>query len=162
MGAAPGQSGEGPPGAARRRPQSVLFACTYNSVRSPIAEALARYSFGREIHFESAGLRAGEPDGFAIAVMAEDGMDISKYKPRSFDDLEDTSFDLIVSLSPEAHHRALEFTRSMAIDAVYWPTMDPTAVDGTRDARLDAYRAVRDILEARIRKLFLETAWDGA
>ena len=147
------------PGLARResihkRPQSVLFACTFNAIRSPMAEALARQAFGRVAWFESAGLRQGELDGFAVAVMAELDIDISRHKPRTFDDLEDTAFDMIISLSPEAHHRALEFTRVMAVEAVYWPTIDPTAVEGGRETILAAYRAVRDGIDRRIRALF--------
>ena len=138
---------------APRRPQAVLFACSHNAVRSPMAEALGRHLFGREIFFASAGLRAGELDPFAVAAMDEAGIDISKHKPRSFDDLEDDSFDLIISLSPEAHHRALEYTRTLAVDVVYWPTLDPTAVQGSREQMLDAYRGVRDGLEKRIKDL---------
>jgi protein-tyrosine-phosphatase len=143
--------GNQPPLASR--PQSILFACTFNAIRSPMAEALGRALFGRNVYFESVGLRAGELDGFAIAVMAELGIDISKYKPRTFDDLEDMAFDTIISLSPEAHHRALEYTRTMAVEVVYWPTVDPTAVEGDRETRLAAYRAVRDRLDKRIREL---------
>ena len=139
--------------APKRRPQSVLFACTMNAVRSPMAEAIARELYGREIYFASAGVRPGEPDGFAIAAMQDYGVDISKHKPHSFEDLEDSSFDLIVTLSPEAHHRALEFTRTMAVDVVYWPTIDPSAVQGSREHMLEAYKAVRDQLEQRIQKL---------
>ena len=101
------------------RPQSVLFACTLNTVRSPMAEAIARHYFGREIYFASAGIKRGEPDGFAIAVMEEIGVDMSGHRPHTFEDLADASFDLIVTLSPEAHHKALEFTRTMAVDVVY-------------------------------------------
>ena len=137
-----------------RRPQSVLFCCTFNAVRSPMAEAIARYYFGREIYFASAGVKEGELDPFAIAAMDDIGIDITKFKPHTFEDLEDSSFDLIVSLSPEAHHRALEFTRTMAVDAVYWPTIDPTAVEGGRETILAAYRGVRDSLDRRIRALF--------
>jgi len=139
--------------APKRRPQSVLFACTMNAVRSPMAEAIARELYGREIYFASAGVRPGEPDGFAIAAMQDYGVDISKHKPHSFEDLEDSSFDLIVTLSPEAHHRALEFTRTMAVDVVYWPTIDPSAVQGSREHMLEAYKSVRDQLEQRIQKL---------
>jgi protein-tyrosine-phosphatase len=138
---------------ASRRPQSILFACSHNAIRSPMAEALARHLFGREIFFASVGLRAGELDGFAVAAMDEKGIDISRHKPRSFDDLEDDSFDLIITLSPEAHHRALEFTRTLAVDVVYWPTLDPTAVHGSREQVLDAYRGVRDGLDKRIKDL---------
>ena len=139
--------------ALARRPQSVLFACSFNAVRSPMAEAIGRHLFGRQVHFGSVGLRAGELDPFAVAVMDEIGIDISRHKPHAFDDLEDTSFDLIVSLSPEAHHKALEFTRSLAVDVVYWPTIDPTAAQGSRDQMLQAYRSVRDGLEKRIKEL---------
>lgn len=136
-----------------RRPQSILFACTTNSVRSPMAEALGRHYFGKQIFFASAGLKRGDKDDFAIAVMDEIGLDMSKHKPRTFEDLEDDSFDLIISLSPEAHHRALEFTRTMAIDALYWPTIDATAFEGSRDRILDEYRNVRDGLKKRIMQL---------
>ena len=136
-----------------RRPQAILFCCTYNAVRSPMAEAIARYYFGRDIYFASAGVKAGDLDPFAVAAMDDIGIDIRKFKPHSFEDLEDSSFDLIVSLSPEAHHKALEFTRTMAVDVVYWPTMDPTAVSGSREQMLDAYRRVRDGLTTRITRL---------
>ena len=120
------------------RPGAVLFSCSMNAVRSPIAEGLARSLFGRDIYFASAGVREGEPDPFAQAVMAEVGLDITKHRPHTFEDLEDSSFDLIVTLSPEAHHKALEFTRTLACDVVYWPTVDPTATEGSRERRLDA------------------------
>ena len=135
------------------RPGAVLFSCSMNAVRSPMAEGMARHLFGRDIYFASAGVREGEPDPFAVAVMAEVGIDISKHRPRLFEDLEDSSFDLIVSLSPEAHHRALEFTRTLACDVLYWPTVDPTATEGARERRLDAYREVRDLLGRRITTL---------
>jgi protein-tyrosine-phosphatase len=133
-----------------RRPQSVLFACTFNAVRSPMAEALARHHFGRDVYFISAGVRPGVLDPFAVSAMDEIGIDISKHKPRVFADLEDEAFDAIVSLSPEAHHSALEYTRTMAVDVVYWPTIDPTAATGSREQMLDAYRNVRDGLQKRI------------
>ena len=133
-----------------RRPQSILFCCTFNAVRSPMAEAIARYYYGRDVYFASAGVRAGELDPFAVAAMDDIGIDIGKFKPHTFEDLEDSSFDLIVSLSPEAHHKALEFTRTLAVDVVYWPTVDPTAAQGSREQMLEAYRAVRDGLKKRI------------
>ena len=136
--------------ARRPRPQSVLFACSFNAVRSPMAEAIGRRLFGREIFFASAGLRAGENDAFAVAVMDEIDIDLSRHRPRAFDDLEDMNFDLIISLSPEAHHRALEFTRSLAVEVMFWRTLDPTAVQGSRETILDAYRGVRDGLRQRI------------
>jgi protein-tyrosine-phosphatase len=136
-----------------RRPSAVLFACSFNAVRSPIAEGLLRLYFGREIYVASAGVKEGETDPFAIAAMEEVGVDITKHKPHTFEDLEDTSFDLIITLSPEAHHKALEFTRTLACDVVYWPTIDPTAVEGSRERKLDAYRDVRDSLSKRIKAL---------
>ncbi|MGD9539482.1 low molecular weight phosphatase family protein [Methylocystis sp.] len=135
------------------RPQSILFACTLNTVRSPMAEAIAKHYFGREIYFASAGLKRGAPDPFAIAAMEEIGVDISAHKPHSFEDLEDSNFDLIITLSPEAHHKALEFTRTMAVDVVYWPTPDATAAHGSREAILEAYRDVRERLTGRIKEL---------
>ena len=85
--------------------------------------------------------------------MDEIGIDMSRHKPHTFEDLEDSSFDLIITLSPEAHHRALEFTRTMAVDVIYWPTIDPTAVQGTRETMLEAYRGVREGLDRRIKVL---------
>lgn len=118
-----------------------------------MAEAIARHYFGREIYFASAGIKRGEPDLFATAAMDEIGVDMSRHKPHTFEDLEDSNFDLIVTLSPEAHHKALEFTRAMAVDVVYWPTPDATATQGSREAILSAYRDVRDRLTARIKEL---------
>lgn len=136
------------------RPQSVLFACSRNAVRSPMAEAIARQLYGREIFIASAGVRPGELDPFAVAAMDEIGIDIGRHRPHSFADLEDDSFDIIITLSPEAHHTALEYTRTMAVDVIYWPTADPTAVDGSRDQKLAAYRDVREGLARGIREAF--------
>ncbi len=141
-----------------RQSSAVLFACSRNAVRSPIAAALFAQIFARGIRVGSAGVRKGELDGFAVAVMAEIGLDISRHKPITFEELsewEGLNFDLIVTLAPEAHHRALELTRASAIAVEYWPTADPTAVEGNREQRLDAYRGVRDQLLARIRQRFL-------
>lgn len=136
------------------RPGSVLFACTSNAIRSPMAEAIAKHLFGRSIYFDSVGLRKGEPDPFAVQVLDEIGIDISRHRAKSFDDLEDSSFDLIVTLSPEAQHRAVEMTRTMACEVEYWQTLDPSAIEGSREARLEAYRVVRDGLLRRIRERF--------
>lgn len=135
------------------RPQSVLFACSMNTVRSPMAESIAKHLFGRDIYFQSAGVRSGDLDGFAVAAMDEIGIDMSRHKPHTFEEIEDANFDVIVTLSPEAHHRALEFTRTMAVDVIYWPTMDPTAVQGSRESILEAYRGVREGLMERIKDL---------
>ena len=142
-----GPNGEELPGAA-------LFACTLNAVRSPMAAAIMRHLYGRFVYVESAGSRVGELDPMAVEVMEELGIEIGKHKPRRFEDLEDTSFDLIVTLSPEAHHKAMELTRTMAVAVEYWPTVDPTATEGSRGQRLDAYRAVRDELMRRIEERF--------
>ena len=135
-------------------PGAVLFACTLNSVRSPMAAALMRHLFGKFVYVDSAGARAGELDPMAVEVMDEMGIEIGKHKPRSFDDLEDTAFDLVVTLSPEAQHKAVELTRTSAVELEYWPTVDPTAIEGSREQRLDAYRMVRDQLMRRIRSRF--------
>ncbi len=145
----------------KRRPQSVLFACSFNAVRSPMAEGLARASYGRATFVGSVGVRPGTLDHFAVAVMDEIGVDISKHRPRIFADLDDESFDLIISLSPEAHHSALEYTRAMAVDVIYWPTIDPSAAQGSRDQMLDAYRDVRDGLDKRIHDLLGASASGG-
>ena len=135
-------------------PHSVLFACTLNAVRSPMAEAILKHLRGKTIYVDSVGLKPSETDGFAIAVMDELGFDIGKHKPKTFDQLEDSSFDLIVTLSPEAHHKALEWSRHMAAEVEYWPTFDATIVEGDRERRLEAYREVRDLLMKRIRERF--------
>ncbi len=135
-------------------PGAVLFACTLNAVRSPMAAAIMRHLFGRFVYVESAGARAGELDPLAVAVMEEVGIEIGKHKPKRLEDLEDGSFDLVVTLSPEAQHKAVEMTRTTAVVIEYWPTMDPTAVEGSREQRLAAYRAVRDTLQSRIERRF--------
>jgi protein-tyrosine-phosphatase len=135
-------------------PGSVLFACTMNSVRSPMAEAYLKHIHGTRIYVDSVGVRSREVDGFAIAVMDEVGLDIRNHNPKTFDELEDTSFDLVITLSPEAQHRAVELTRTMAVEIEFWNTLDPTVVDGDRETRLDAYRQVRDGLFARILERF--------
>jgi protein-tyrosine-phosphatase len=132
----------------------VLFACSENAIRSPMAEALARRLLGRSLYIESAGVRPGQVNPFVTTVLAEVGIDLSRHRPKTFEDLEDTSFDLIITLSPEAHHRALELTRTMAVAVNYWPTFDPTIVEGSRGAVLDAFRLVRDGLASRIRAEF--------
>jgi protein-tyrosine-phosphatase len=139
------------------RPQAALFACGLNSVRSPMAAALFRHLFGHVAYAASAGVRKGELDPFAVAAMDELGLDISKHRPMTFEELDDwegLNFDLIVTLSPEAHHKALDLTRTLAADVAYWPTPDPTDTEGSREQRLDAYRAVRDMLLARIKERF--------
>jgi len=139
------------------RHQAVLFACGMNAVRSPMAAGLLRQLYGTTVYVGSAGVQKGEIDPFAVVVMEEVGIDISRHKPTTFeelDELEGLNFDLIVTLSPPAHHKALDLTRNMAADVEYWPTADPTATEGSREQRLNAYREVRDQLIARIRERF--------
>jgi protein-tyrosine-phosphatase len=143
------------------RPQAVLFACGMNAVRSPMAAALFRHLFGRSIFVASAGVRQGELDPFAVIAMEEVGLDIAKHHPMTFEELEDwegLNFDLIVTLAPEAHHKALELTRTIAADVEYWPTPDPTVAEGSRGQRLESYRAVRDHLMRRIKDRFAAPA----
>jgi len=140
-----------------RNPQAVLFACGQNSVRSPMAESLLRHMFPGTFYVKSAGVKKREIDPFAVAVMAELGQDISSHRPLTFEELEDwegLNFDLIITLSPEAHHKALELTRTLAADVEYWPTRDPTGAEGNREQRLAAYREVCDQLLRRIQRRF--------
>ncbi len=142
--------------------QSVLFACSENAVRSPMAEALARRLLRSSVHLASVGVRPGQTNPFTTASLREIGIDLSRHVPQTFEDLDDASFDLIITLSPEAHHRALEFTRTMAVEVVYWPTFDPTAVEGSREAVLEAFRVVRDALAKRIAHELMTTRTDGS
>lgn len=139
---------------AQQQPSSVLFVCSMNAVRSPMAEALMKYLFPGRIYVQSAGVRPGETDPLTTAVMDEVGLDLSRHRPRSFDEIDDASFDLIITLAPEAHHWALELTRTMAADVEYWPTLDPSLVEGNREQQLDAYRAIRDQLMQKIKRRF--------
>jgi protein-tyrosine-phosphatase len=143
-------------GEGHHLPGAVLFVCTMNSVRSPMAAAILRDLGGRRCYVQSAGVRAGGVDAFAAAVMQEIGIDISHHAPHTLRDLHDTSFDLIITLSPEAHHQALELTRTLAVDVEYWPTFDPTVMigQGTREQVLAAYRQVRNRLFWRIKERF--------
>ena len=135
-------------------PASLLFACSENSVRSPMAEALAKRLYGRSLYVDSVGVRASEVDGFAVSVLDELDIDVHRHHAKTFDDVDPASFDLIVTLSPEAHHSALEFTRGTATEVEYWPTPDPSAVEGSRETRLDAYRHTRDQVLARLKARF--------
>ena len=135
-------------------PGSVLFACTMNAIRSPMAEGFLKFLHGTRIYVDSVGMRAREVDGFAVAVMEETGIDISRHAAKTFDDLEDDLFDIVITLSPEAHHRALELTRTSSVEVELWNTFDPSLVEGSREQQLDAYRTVRDQLFKRIRTRF--------
>ncbi len=136
-------------------PSAVLFCCTMNAIRSPMAEGILKYLKGTRIYVDSCGVRGeAEMDGFAIAVMDELGLDISGHAPKTFHDLEDDSYDLIISLSPEAQHSAVEMTRDMACEVEFWNTLDPSIIEGNREDRLEVYRQVRDQLMQRIQERF--------
>jgi protein-tyrosine-phosphatase len=135
-------------------PDAVLFACTWNAVRSPMAEAMMKFLHGHQVYVDSVGVRAGDLDPFVVEVLDELGIDVSRHVPKSFDDLEDTSYDLIITLSPEAQHHALEMTRTMAAEVEFWPTLDPSFIEGSRDRRLGAYREIRDQLMKRLKERF--------
>jgi protein-tyrosine-phosphatase len=136
-------------------PSAVLFACNFNRVRSPMAEALTKLIYGDRFYVDSCGLRPEEGvDPFVLMVIDEVGADLSRHRSKSFDDLTDGSFDLVISLTPHAQHRAVELARGRAVDIEYWPVMDPTLATGSRDAVLDAYRATRDDLRRRILERF--------
>lgn len=131
-------------------PQSVLFCCDHNAVRSPMAEGIMKKLYGMQTYVQSVGVRNDmEIDGFAICVCEELGVELSRHRSRSFDEMEEfgddlSSFDLIVALSPASQHRAMELTRVFHLDVEHWPIMDPTGLGETREAKLDAYRQTRD------------------
>jgi protein-tyrosine-phosphatase len=137
-------------------PGSVLFACDRNTIRSVMAEAIMKHLVGHRVYVDSAGVRPNgeEADPFAVAAMQEIGLDISGHQAKSFDDLPDQSVDLIITFTPQAQHRAVEFTRTIPCELEYWPTMHPADVTGSREVRLQAYRDVRDALFERIKARF--------
>lgn len=152
----------GPGSVSPALPGAVLFACNWNVVRSPMAAALMRGLYGTRVFVDCCGLRRGEAaDPFAAAAMEEIGLDLSEHKPKSFEELEDGSFDLVVSLTPQAQHRAVELARGNATEIEYWPTLDPTLETGSREQRLEGYRAVRDGLRRRILDRFGRPATFG-
>lgn len=135
----------------------MLFACALNAVRSPMAAAILQHLTGGRLHVASAGVRAGLLDPYAVAVMDEIGIDISDHEPAPLSDLESEIFDLIITLSPEAHHHGIELTRVIPAAIEYWPTPDATIVleSDDRDQIIRAYRGVRDSLFRRIKDRFL-------
>jgi protein-tyrosine-phosphatase len=135
-------------------PDAILFACTQNAVRSPIAAALMRHLYGKFVYVDSVGVKKGTPDPFAVEILREIGIEPGPIKPKTFEELEDTNFDLVISLSPEAHHKAVDLTRTMAVETEYWPTYDPTVVEGSREQRLEAYRFIRNDLLKRLQQRF--------
>ena len=137
---------------------SVLFVCGMNAIRSPMAEALARSLLPPSTYVVSAGIRGGERDPFVDVVLAEKGLNLGARRPQGLEDLADGFFDLIVTMAPEAHHTVLDATGSQSVDVEFWPMPDPSVVTGSRQQILDAYRDVRERIEARIRERFLTEA----
>lgn len=135
-------------------PGAILFVCSENAIRSPMAEALFKQQYNHKAYVQSAGIRRGEQSPFMLEVMQEKDIDLSHHKARTLGDLQDSLFDIIITLTPEAHHQAMELTRTMAVDVEYWPTLDPTLTEGNRGQRLDAFRLCRDNLIKRIRERF--------
>ncbi|MDJ0627559.1 MAG: low molecular weight phosphatase family protein [Rhodobacter sp.] len=137
-------------------PSSVLFCCDHNAVRSPMAEGLMKKRYGQAAYVQSAGVRNDlEIDGFAVAVCQEIGVELSRHRSRSFDEMQQwgddlTGFDLIVALSPASQRQALELTRYSHLEVEYWPILDPTGLGRQRDEKLDAYRQTRDQIRARM------------
>jgi protein-tyrosine-phosphatase len=136
-------------------PSAVLFACTMNSVRSPMAESIMKFLHGHLVFVDSVGVRSGEIDGFAVTVMDEIGIDLTRHHSKTFDELEDDYFDIVIPLSPQAQHRAVEMTRVMAVGIEFWNIFDPAIIESeNREVKLDAYRKVRDELMKRIKIRF--------
>jgi protein-tyrosine-phosphatase len=135
-------------------PDAVLFSCSMNAIRSPMAAAMMKHLFGNAVYVESCGVRAGELDPLAVEVMDEIGIDLSHLHPKTFETLADTSFDLVITLSPQARHKAMEITRAQAVDVEYWKVPDPSAYEGTREQRLSAYRQARDEILKQLRQRF--------
>jgi len=142
-----------------RLPSSVLFACTANTVRSPLAVALFRSIFGNRAYADSAGVRAEGNDPLTLTVLCERGITcVDTHKPKTFDDLMDDSFEVVVALSPEARDRAREMVKSrmLSCEVIYWPVENPERIEGNREMRLAAYRRIAADLESRIRTLWPE------
>jgi len=136
-------------------PSAVLFACNMNSIRSPMAEGILKFLHGGSIYVDSVGVRKTEINGFCVTVMDEIGIEMSQHNSKSFDDLENTYFDLVVPMSPDAQHKAVEMTRAMACEVEYWNTFDPSIIESEdRDTMLEAYRTVRDQLMERTKARF--------
>ena len=134
-------------------PNSVLFACGLNSLRSPMAARLFGHLIGPSVPVRSAGVQKADLDPFAVAAMAEIGLDIGDHRPVTFEELEDLEgldFDLIVTLSPKAHHKALELTHRLSAAVEYWPTADPSVIEGSREQRMHGYRELREQLAKHI------------
>ena len=139
-------------------PQSILFCCDHNAVRSPMAEGIMKKMYGTGTYAQSVGvINDLEIDGFSIAVCEEIGVELSRHRSRSFDEMERwgddlSSFDLIVALSPASQRRALELTRLFHLTVEYWPILDQTGIGETREMKLVSYRQTRDQIENKLRE----------
>ena len=139
-------------------PQSILFCCDHNAVRSPMAEGIMKKLYGTGTYVQSVGvINDLEIDGFSIAVCDEIGVELSRHRSRSFDEMERwgddlSSFDLIVALSPASQRRALELTRLFHLTVEYWPILDPTGIGETREMKLVSYRQTRDQILNKLRE----------
>jgi arsenate reductase len=137
-------------------PQSVLFCCDHNAVRSPMAEGIMKKFYGTDTYVQSVGVKNDlEIDGFSIAVCAEIGVELSRHRSRSFDEMEQwgddlSSFDLVIALSPASQRRALELTRFFHLDVEYWPILDPTGLGENRETKMVQFRAARDQIVERL------------
>lgn len=138
----------------KKLPSAVLFACTLNAIRSPMAAAIMHHHFGHKIYVASAGIAAGDPDPFVGMIMDEIGIDLKKHRPHSFEDLEDSAFDLLITLSPEAKTKADDMSRTMAIEIENWAVADPSQTQGSREQILDSYREVRDDIVKKVKQRF--------
>jgi protein-tyrosine-phosphatase len=138
----------------KKLPSAVLFACTLNAIRSPMAAAILHHYRGSEIYVASAGIAAGDPDPFVGLVMDEIGIDLKTHRPHSFEDLEDSTFDVVITLSPEAEKKAMELSRVDGFIVENWKIADPSLTHGSRSQILDAYRDVRDDLVKKIKARF--------
>ena len=137
-----------------KNPSAVLFVCTLNVIRSPMAAAILHHLCGSKIYVASAGIAAGDPDPFVTIIMDEIGIDLKTHRPHSFEDLDESGFDLLITLSPEAERKAAELSGAKAIETENWKIADPSNTQGSREQILDAYRAVRDDLVKRVKARF--------
>jgi len=141
-------------------PQSVLFCCDHNAVRSPMAEGLMKKFYGTDIYVQSAGVKNDlDIDGFSVAVCEELGVTISRHRTRSFEEMQEwgddlSGFDLVIALSPASQRQALELTRFYPLDVEYWPILDPTGLGEGREEKLNSYRQARDQIKGKIQQRF--------
>ena len=122
--------------------------------------------YGTEVYIQSVGVKSDmEIDGFSVAVCQEIGVELTRHRSRSFEEMAQwgddlSSFDLVIALSPASQRQALELTRIFHLDVEYWPILDPTGLGETREAKLDSYRQARDQIIARLKDRFGEPTED--